>query len=188
MLHQYITWNAETEKPMSRGGITTQKCFAHSGWSGNFPDGLEQSVTNIFEYSNIQIYWSQIYIRTFVRINFSLMNIFGHSFVSHLFVQIYSDIQNFYECHTLDWSYLTVSFFIFLFLKVNNPLLNFWFLGNPLLLPLLFSGALLLLAIPLLLLFFPGLLGGGSTDATGSGWNFLKTLFNLCSSTVCLAF
>merc|ERR1712037_220251 len=38
------------------------------------------------------------------------------------------------------------------------------------LLPALIAGALLLLAIPLLLLFFPGLLGGGSTDATGSGY------------------
>ena len=54
--------------------------------------GLEQSVTNIFEYSDIQIYWSRIYIRTFVRINFSFTNIFGHSFVSNLFVRIYSDI------------------------------------------------------------------------------------------------
>jgi len=38
------------------------------------------------------------------------------------------------------------------------------------LLPALIAGGLLLLAIPLLLLFFPGLLGGGSTDATGSGY------------------
>ena len=52
-----------------------------------------QSVTNIFEYSNIRIYWSRIYIRTFVRINFSFTNIFGHSFVSNLFVRIYSDIR-----------------------------------------------------------------------------------------------
>ena len=54
---------------------------------------LYQSVTNIFEYSNIRIYWSQIYIRTFVHINFSFTNIFGHSFVSNLFVRIYSDIR-----------------------------------------------------------------------------------------------
>ena len=54
---------------------------------------LAQSVTNIFEYSNIRIYWSRIYIRTFVRINFSFTNIFGHSFVSNLFVRIYSDIR-----------------------------------------------------------------------------------------------
>ena len=54
---------------------------------------LYQSVTNIFKYSNIRIYWSQIYIWTFVRINFSFTNIFGHSFVSNLFVQIYSDIR-----------------------------------------------------------------------------------------------
>ena len=52
-----------------------------------------QSVTNIFEYSNIRIYWSQIYIRTFICINFSFANIFGHSFVSNLFVRIYSDIR-----------------------------------------------------------------------------------------------
>ena len=54
---------------------------------------VKQSVTNIFEYSNIRIYWSRINIRTFVRINFSFTNIFGHSFVSNLFVQIYSDIR-----------------------------------------------------------------------------------------------
>ena len=52
-----------------------------------------QSVTNIFEYSNIRIYWSRINIRTFVRIHFSFTNIFGHSFVSNLFVRIYSDIR-----------------------------------------------------------------------------------------------
>jgi len=39
------------------------------------------------------------------------------------------------------------------------------------LLPALIAGGLLLLGIPLLLLFFPGLLGGGgSTDATGTGY------------------
>ena len=54
---------------------------------------LVQSVTNIFEYSNIRIYWSRIYIRTFIRINFSFTNIFGHSFVSNLFVRIYSDVR-----------------------------------------------------------------------------------------------
>ena len=43
-------------------------------------------------YSSIWIYWSRIYIRTIVSINFSFMNIFGHSFVSNLFVRIYSDI------------------------------------------------------------------------------------------------
>ena len=58
-----------------------------------FSQVSKQSVTNIFEYSNIRIYWSRIYIRTFVRINFSFTNIFGHSFVSNLFVRIYSDIR-----------------------------------------------------------------------------------------------
>jgi len=38
------------------------------------------------------------------------------------------------------------------------------------LLPALIIGGLLLLGLPLLLLFFPGLLGGGSTDATGTGY------------------
>ena len=56
-------------------------------WSGSAlcgppPSPPHQSVTNIFEYSNIRIYWSQIYIRISVRINFSFTNIFGHSFVS----------------------------------------------------------------------------------------------------------
>ena len=54
-------------------------------------------------YSNIRMYWSQIYIRTFVRINFSFTNIFGHSFVSNLFVQIYSrhSLVSVLECKTL---------------------------------------------------------------------------------------
>ena len=43
---------------------------------------LDQSVTNIFEYSNIRIFSIQIFIRTFVRINFLDTNIFGYSFVS----------------------------------------------------------------------------------------------------------
>ena len=57
-----------------------------------------QSVTNIFEYSNIWIYWSQIYIRTFicinfffceyirtfVRVKFVCTNMFGHLLVSVL--------------------------------------------------------------------------------------------------------
>lgn len=38
------------------------------------------------------------------------------------------------------------------------------------LLPALIIGGLLLLGLPLLLLLFPGLLGGGSTDATGTGY------------------
>ena len=53
-----------------------------------------QSVTNIFEYSNIRIYWSKIFIWTFIRIKVSFLNILGHSFVSNLFVQIYSDIHS----------------------------------------------------------------------------------------------
>ena len=44
-------------------------------------EGTEQSVRNIFEYSNIRIYWSQIFIRTFVRVNFSLTDIFRHLLV-----------------------------------------------------------------------------------------------------------
>ena len=57
-------------------------------------DNLNQSVTNIFEYSNIRIHWSKILIQTFVCINFSFTNIVGHSFVSNLFVQIYLDIRS----------------------------------------------------------------------------------------------
>ena len=56
---------------------------------------LEQSVTNIFEYSNIlatniysdirsyQFFFYE-YIRTFVRVKFVCTNIFGHSLVSVL--------------------------------------------------------------------------------------------------------
>ena len=49
---------------------------------------------NKFEYLNIWIYWLQIFIRTFVRFNFSFANIFGHSFVLSLFERIYSDIRS----------------------------------------------------------------------------------------------
>ena len=55
---------------------------------------IHQSMTNIFEYSNIRIYWSKIFIWTFIRIKVSFLNILGHSFVSNLFVQIYSDIHS----------------------------------------------------------------------------------------------
>ena len=55
---------------------------------------MDQSVTNIFEYSNIRIYWARIFIRTFIRVNFVCTNIFGHSFGSNLFVRIYSDIRS----------------------------------------------------------------------------------------------
>ena len=43
---------------------------------------LFQSVTNILNFSNIQIFSIQIFIWTFVRINFLDTNIFGYSFVS----------------------------------------------------------------------------------------------------------
>ena len=66
-------------------------------WSMWSSGHLVQSVTNISEHSNIRIFWSQIFIRTFVRIKFSYTNIFGHSFVSNLFVQIYSAIRSL-EC------------------------------------------------------------------------------------------
>ena len=65
-----------------------------------------QSVTNIFEYSNIRIYWSRIYIRTFVFINFSFTNIFGHSLVSVLEcktlmnIRIYSNIRAIFNTNT----------------------------------------------------------------------------------------
>ena len=44
--------------------------------------------------ANISEYIAHKYIRTFVRINFSFTNKFGHSFVSNLFVRIYSDIHS----------------------------------------------------------------------------------------------
>ena len=66
-------------------------------WSMWSSGHLVQSVTNISEHSNIRIFWSQIFIRTFVRIKFSYTNILGHSFVSNLFVQIYSAIRSL-EC------------------------------------------------------------------------------------------
>ena len=48
-------------------------------------------------YSNIRIYWSQIYIRTFVCINFSFTNIFGHSLVSVLECKTKTNIRIFVQ-------------------------------------------------------------------------------------------
>ena len=55
-------------------------------------EGTEQSVRNIFEYSNILIYWSQIFIRTFVRVNFSIQ-IFSDIHLCSFFMSIYSNIR-----------------------------------------------------------------------------------------------
>ena len=75
-----------------------------------------QSVTNIFKYSNIRIYWSPIFIWTFVLARFVCTNIFGHSSVSvlecknytnfwiysniHIIFNIYSDIHLCQICYT----------------------------------------------------------------------------------------
>ena len=81
---------------------------------------LDQSVTNIFEYSNIQIFLIRIFIRVFVPIIFRI-RIYSdirscqkcsyeyiRIFVRIIFlIRIYSDIcscQNPYECHTLHWT------------------------------------------------------------------------------------
>ena len=71
-----------------------------------------QSVANIFEYLNILV----TNIRTFVCINFSFTNILGHSFVSNLFVRIYSDILDKYSnirtiFKTNIWAFVRVKFF-----------------------------------------------------------------------------
>ena len=63
---------------------------------------MDQSVTNIFKYSNIRIFSIQISIRTFVHINFLIRiysdirscqffdtNIFGHSFISKNYSNIF---------------------------------------------------------------------------------------------------
>ena len=56
--------------------------------------GSKDHQYSIFLVSNIRIYWAQIFIRRFVCINFVCTNIFGHSFVSILFVRIYSGIRS----------------------------------------------------------------------------------------------
>ena len=67
-------------------------------------DDLHQSVTNIFEYSNI--FDPNIYsdIRSY---HFLDTNIFGYSFVSKNFIRIYSDIRS---CHFLDTNIFGYSF------------------------------------------------------------------------------
>ena len=71
-----------------------------------------QSVTNIFEYSNILVIdiYSDIrsyqfffyeYIRTFIRIKFVCTNIFGHSFVSVLECKNYTNIRIYSNIHTI---------------------------------------------------------------------------------------
>ena len=52
---------------------------------------LDQSVTNIFKYSNIQIFLIQIFIRIFVRIIF--------------WIQIYSDIRS---CQLFGYEYIRI--------------------------------------------------------------------------------
>ena len=66
--------------------------------------GLEQSVTNIFEYSNI--FDPNIYsdIRSYRDFD---TNIFGYSFVSKMFIRIYSDTRS---CHFLDTNIFRYSF------------------------------------------------------------------------------
>ena len=49
---------------------------------------------NNFKFRSRQLLLStKIFIRTFIRINFTFTNIFRHSFVQNLFVRIYSDIH-----------------------------------------------------------------------------------------------
>ena len=64
-----------------------------------------QSVTNIFEYSNILVTNLYLDIRS---CQICYTNIFGHSLKNSvkLLIRIYSDIylcQNVHECHTLIW-------------------------------------------------------------------------------------
>ena len=89
-------WQLGQWHPGCQDFLTDLPCLTHAFPKPNwiFWPLNQGSVANIFEYSNIQIYRSRIYIRTFVRINFSFTNIFGHSFVSNLFVRIYSDIRS----------------------------------------------------------------------------------------------
>ena len=58
--------------------------------------GAEQSVTNIFEYLNIWIFWIRIFIRILVRVTFWDMNIFGYSFVARFW---YEYIRIFVRTH-----------------------------------------------------------------------------------------
>merc|ERR1712175_13432 len=67
---------------------------------------LVQSVTNIFEYSNI--FDPNIYsdIRSYRNFN---TNIFGYSFVSKMFIRIYSDIRSYHFLDTNIFGYSFVS-------------------------------------------------------------------------------
>ena len=56
-------------------------------------------MANIYKYLKIRIYVSQISIRTIVSIE---LLIFGHSFKSNLFVEIYSDNVKFMNAIYLD--------------------------------------------------------------------------------------
>ena len=69
---------------------------------------LDQSVTNIFEYSNI--FYPNIYsgIRSY---HFSHTNIFGYSFVSTFWIRIYSDIRSWQDFDSNIFGYSFVSIF-----------------------------------------------------------------------------
>ena len=109
--------------PLSHISIMIIACSAVAAWSGSEKSTLfiipglsylDQSVTNIFEYSNIlgtniysDIHSGQFclyeYIRTFVRVKFVCTNIFRHSFMSVLEsenrpnIRIYSNIRTIFN-------------------------------------------------------------------------------------------
>ena len=70
-------------------------------------------------YSNIRIYWSQIFILTFVHINFSLTNIFGHSFVSVLECKNSTNIQIFIQFSNIYLDIHLLYKYIRIFLRVK---------------------------------------------------------------------
>ena len=88
--------------------ITTRRIT--SSIKMGFKRGLYQSVTNIFEYSNFQIFLIQIFIRTFVRIIF--------------WIQIYSDIRS---CQLLEYEYIRIFVRSKILIRIYSDLRSYQF-------------------------------------------------------------
>ena len=101
--------------------VLTLSQYAQRPYSFGFNSAPEQSVTNIFEYSNIRIFSIRIFIRTFVRINFLDTNIFGYSFVSKSYsVRVwrifeYSNIRIIFNTNIHSYHIRIVSFYTNIF-------------------------------------------------------------------------
>ena len=77
------------------------------------PQCSNQSVTNIFEYSNIRIFLIRIFIRVFVRIIF--------------WIRIYSDIRS---CQLFGYEYIRIFVCVKIFIRIYSDIRLYQFSGH----------------------------------------------------------